>query len=184
LFIIEFDLHLSAHGFSLIFDTTDSIFTMKNTSKAFTIHASSTMDYIMGFSDDLTATLSSDVYSIEMPRCCNFLPLPVVCIRCNEFSNTSNVGVGGSDILVTIPNNAKVNGQIYYQNTSGSKMLFRGYNLSNFIISLTDEDGALLNFNGVASYFSIQVDLYRKQLPKLPNFDQIMKSLAKRASPP
>ena len=90
------------------------------------------------------------------------------------------VGASSSnDVIITIPNNSKPNGQIYYQNQSNAKLLFRQHELSRFIISLTDDDGNLLNFNGVSSFFTLQFDIYRKYLPKLPSFSNIISSVNK-----
>ena len=71
----------------------------------------------MGFSDNLTSALVGDIYSLTLPRCCNFLPLPRVTFRCPELANTTMIGGSrASDVIITIPNNARPNGQIYYQN--------------------------------------------------------------------
>ena len=59
-----------------------------------------------------------------------------------------------SDVIMSVPNNSKPNGQIYFINRSQAKMLFRAPELSRFIISFTDDDGNLLNFNGISSFFT------------------------------
>ena len=79
-----------------------------------------------------------------------------------------------SDILITIPNNSKPGGQIYYQNYSQSKLLFKNYELTSFVISITDDDCNLINFNGISSFFSFQFDIYRKYIPKLESFNNIV----------
>jgi hypothetical protein len=79
-----------------------------------------------------------------------------------------------ADIIVTIPNNVGLNGQIYYLNQSASYLLFRHHNLSHFIISITDDDGNLLNFNGLSCYFTFQFDIYRKHALKPPRFSNII----------
>ena len=129
----------------------------------------------MGFSDNLNSVTISGVNSITLTRCCNFLPLPRVCIRCPELANTTIVGSSpADDVIITIPNNSKPNGQIYYQNQTQAKLLFRHHELSRFVISITDEDGYFLNFNGVSSFFTIQFDIFRKFLPKPPRFSNIV----------
>ena len=125
----------------------------------------------MGFS----TSVSSVSTVATMPRCFNFLPIPRICIRCPELANTTMVGSQTSaDIIVTIPNNVGLNGQIYYQNQSQSKLLFRHHELSRFVLSITDDDGNLLNFNGLSSYFTFQFDIYRKHVSKPPRFSNIV----------
>ena len=129
----------------------------------------------MGFSDNLSSALINGVNSITLTRCCNYLPLPRICIRCPELANTTIVGSSpADDVLITIPNNSKPNGQIYYQNQTQAKLLFRHHELSRFVVSITDEDGNYLNFNGVSSFFTIQFDIFRKFQPKPPRFSNIV----------
>lgn len=176
LFVSAFNSFLSSLGFSISFDSADSNFTITNSSKSFSVLGTSTIDYILGFSDDIASTVVSGVNTVVMPRCVNFLPEPIICLRCEQFNATQLVG-GGGEALITIPNNAKINGQIVYRNSTNAKILYRGNNLSNFTIRITNEDDELINFNGVSCFFSIQVDIYRKTSPKLPNFYEILNSL-------
>ena len=128
----------------------------------------------MGFSTNLSSTFTT-TNVLTMSRVCNFLPLPRVTVRCSELANSTMVGSNtSSDVLITIPNNSKPNGQIYYQNQTQAKMLFRHHHLSRFVISFTDDDGNLLNFNGVSSFFVLQFDIFRKFIPKPPRFSNIV----------
>jgi hypothetical protein len=91
-------------------------------------------------------------------------------------------GTPSNDIIIAIPNNAKPNGQIYYQNQNQSKLLFRHHELSRFVISITDDDNNLLNFNGISCYFSFQFDIYRKYMPKPPRFGNIVEYVNSKTS--
>ena len=125
----------------------------------------------MGFSQSVI----SSAHSMTLPRCCNFLPLPRITLRCAELANTCMVGNNASsDVIITIPNNSGLNGQIYYQNQNGAKLLFRHHELSQFKISFTDDDGNFLNFNGLSSFFTLQFDIFRKFVPKPPRFGNIV----------
>ena len=42
-------------------------------------------------------------------------------------------------------------------------------------IQFTDDDGSLINFNGISSFFIIQFDIFRKNLEKPPPFGEIQK---------
>ena len=169
-FASQFTALLGA-GWSLALNTVTNKFTVTGTS-TFTIDSASTIGYVMGFS---TSVRSSGGLTATMPRCCNFLPIPRICIRCPELANTIMVGSQiSADILVTIPNNVGLNGQIFYQNSSQSKLLFRHHELSRFVISITDDDDNLLNFNGLSSFFTFQFDIYRKYVPKPPRFSNLV----------
>ena len=151
-------------------DNISSTFTITNSLYEFSFLDTSTIDSIVGFSN----TVFSINKIMTMPRVCNFLPLPRITLRCRELSNASMVGsVRTSDIILTIPNNAKPNGQIIYQNQSQSKTLFRGDKMDRFIVSITNDDGDLLNFNGISSFFVFQFDIYRKLSLKPPMFREI-----------
>ena len=169
-FVAEFNILLGT-GWNLALNSVTNIFTVTG-NILFTFDATSTIGSIMGFSASVS---SNGSFIAIMPRCCNFLPIPRICIRCPELANTTMVGSQTSaDIVLTVPNNVGLNGQIYYQNQSASYLLFRHHELSRFVISLTDDDGNLLNFNGLSSYFTFQFDIYRKYVPKPPRFSNLV----------
>jgi len=176
-FMTQFSITLGAN-YKLSLSSFNNVFTITRTQDSnFTVLGNSSISSVMGFSTDLTGTALTN-YTITCSRCCNFLPLPRITLRCPELANTQMVGSQTSnDVIITIPNNSKPNGQIYYQNQSNAKLLFRQHELSRFIISFTDDDGNLLNFNGVSSFFTLQFDIYRKFIPKLPSFSNIIKSV-------
>ena len=175
-FIKEFIIQLGSN-WNITLNTFDSIFTLTNSVNAFTLFRNSSVTSVMGFSTDLTSTLVNGIHTLKLTRCCNFLPLPRVCIRCNELLTNNNM-VGNnnraSDLVISIPNNAKPNGQIYYQNTTQIKSLYKGDNLSRIVINITDDDGNFINFNGISSFFVIQFDIFRQYIPKLPSFSNIV----------
>ena len=45
--------------------------------------------------------------------------------------------------------------------------------MDRFIVSITNDDGDLLNFNGISSFFVFQFDIYRKLSLKPPMFREI-----------
>ena len=78
-----------------------------NSLNAFTLYKSSSLTSVMGFSTDLTSTLTNGIHTLALTRCCNFLPLPRVCIRCDELlSNYNMIGNNNksSDLVISIPN--------------------------------------------------------------------------------
>ena len=174
-FISQFlNLLGTSNGWNITLNSINCVFTITNSLYPFTLLGTSTIDSIMGFSTNLSSTFTT-TNVLTMSRVCNFLPLPRVTVRCSELANSTMVGSNtSSDVLITIPNNSKPNGQIYYQNQTQAKMLFRHHHLSRFVISFTDDDGNLLNFNGVSSFFVLQFDIFRKFIPKPPRFSNIV----------
>lgn len=175
-FIKEFLIKLGSN-WSITLNTFDSIFIITNTTHTFTFYKSSTLTSIMGFSTDLTSSLVNGINTLTLTRCCNFLPLPRVCIRCSELLTNNNM-IGNnnkaSDLVISIPNNSRPNGQIYYQNQTQVKALYKGNNLNRIVISITDDDGNFINFNGISSFFVLQFDIFRQFVPKLPSFSNIV----------
>ena len=167
---------------SIKLNNFNSVFTITNSLFPFTFLESSTIDAVLGFSTTLVSSVVAP-YSLTMTRCCNFFPLPRITLRCAELANTTMIsGTPSNDVLITIPNNSRPNGQIYYQNQSNAKLLFRHYELSRFIVSLTDDDGNLLNFNGISAFYTFQFDIFRKYMPKPPRFGNIVEFVNRRTS--
>jgi hypothetical protein len=78
------------------------------------------------------------------------------------------------DVLITVPNNAVANGQIVFNNYSQAKSLFKLNKLQSFVVNLTNDDGALIDFNGVSSFFVFQFDIFRRHVPKPPSLRDIV----------
>jgi len=165
---------------SVILNQFNSVLTITNTLNAFTIFKSnSTISSILGFNLDISSAVVSSINTLVMPRCCNFLSLSRICIRCPQLLSGNNMvgSSNASDLIISIPNNAKPNGQIYYQNQTQIKSLYRGSNLSRFTVALTDDDGNLIDFNGIPSFFVLQFDVWRTYVPKMPSFRNILETV-------
>ena len=159
--------------FKITLDIVNSIFTITNTTNDFTLTANSTIDFVMGFSD----TISSSSNTLTLPRCCNFMPLPRICVRCKELGNGLQVAdLASNDIILSVPNTSKSNGQIVYRNTE-QKTLVQQDILNTMTFSFTDDDNKLLNFNGLSSFFVVQFDIYRKYLERPETFNEIIKNV-------
>jgi len=172
------------NGWGITFDTINSRFTITNSYYTFTLYGDSSIDYIMGFSNTSVSSLINSVNTLTLSRPCNFLPLPRICLRCPQLSNSGNMkgNVNSADIIITIPNNSKPNGQIVFENIY-SKTFLKADRIERLNIQLTDDDGNFIDFNGISSFFNIQFDIYRKNPEKLPSFAHIQ-SLANSADIP
>lgn len=169
-FITQFKALLPT-TFNITLGQNNNQFTITHTTTAFTILGTSTIDSVMGFSGDQAST----GLSLTLPRVCNFLPLPRICFRCSKLANsfTSSTFDSG-DVILSIPNTAKLNGQIIYTNNSASQNLFKLDKLSDFVVSITDDDGNLLDFNGISSFWVFQFNIFRKSIQKPMSFKNIV----------
>jgi hypothetical protein len=169
-FITAFKALLPA-AFGITLGQNSNQFTITHTTTTFSFTSASTIDQIMGFSGT-TAAVS---LSLTCPRVCNFLPLPRICIRCADLAHSFiSATTDGNDVVLSVPNTAKLNGQIIYNNTSNMRTLFKLENLSSFTVSLTNDDGAPINFNGISSFFVFQFDIYRRTLAKPMPFNRLV----------
>ena len=153
----------------------------------FTFSENSSIDYIIGFSTNLTATFSSNAlfggtcWNIAMPRVCNFLPTPRFYIRCDELNNgvvLSSNSTETSNILASVPNVSKNNSFIVYENNL-DEFLLKNMAYDTLTISITDENNNLINFNGVSSFFAIRFNIYRKSVNKPASFRDILSKINK-----
>lgn len=169
-FIQQFKALLPAQ-FNITLGINSNQFTITHTTTNFTFTDASTIDSIMGFSGDV----SSVGFSLTCPRVCNFLPLPRICIRCSLLANSFiSATTDGNDVILSVPNTARLNGQIIYNNNSGMKSLFKLDKLQTFVVSITNDDGTAINFNGVSSFFVFQFDIYRKNMLKPLPFNKLV----------
>lgn len=154
--------------FSISLNSNNNNFTITHTTYEFAFDELSTIDYILGFSD----TVYSVSKSLTMPRVCNFLPLPRIIIRSPDLAHSYLEGT--TDAILSIPNNAKPNGQIVYNTLGSIKNIFKLDILNSFVVSITDDEGNLINFNGVSSFFTFQFDIHRKYIEKPIAFNKIL----------
>jgi len=166
-FMVDFRTILPAR-FSITADLVNSRFIITNTTFEFTFTSNSTIDYIMGFSD----TITSSGLTLNMPRVFNFLAIPRIMLHCLELGNGSNSQ--NADIMLAIPNNSRLNGQIVYT-APEIKTLIKQELITRLTFKITDEGGNPINFNGVASFWSVQVDIYRKWIPRPETFSNLVR---------
>jgi hypothetical protein len=57
------------------------------------------------------------------------------------------------------------------------RTLFKLEKLNSFVISLTNDDGVPINFNGISSFFVLQFDIYRRTLAKPLPFKKLVSML-------
>jgi len=179
-FITTFKTLLPQPQFGITLGVNSNIFTITHTTTTFSFTSASTIDQIMGFS----GTTAAVGLSLTLPRVCNFLPLPRVCLRCPDLANSFiTASTDGNDVILSVPNTARLNGQIIYNNSSNMKTLFKLTNLNSFVVSLTNDDGSLINFNGISSFFTFQFDIHRKSLAKPLPFNKLVSFINSQSNP-
>jgi len=162
---------LLPNQFGITLGINSNVFTITHTTTTFSLTSSSTIDAVMGFSGTTAAT----GLTLTLSRVCNFLPLPRINLRCPDLAHSFiSASIDGSDVILSVPNNAKLNGQIVYNNTSNMKTLFKLTNLNSFQVSLTDDDGNPINFNGISSFFTFQFEIHRRTLAKPLPFNKLV----------
>ena len=144
-------------------------FTITNDTYTFTILGTSTMDYIIGISGDELSSTASAPYSMTCSRMCNFLPTPVFNVCCDSINNGQVVSksnsVSFSNVLCAVPNVSKLNTQIVYQNPQ-EEFVLRSSKQNTLTISILDDNGQFIDFNGIASFFSLKFRVHKK-IPKI-----------------
>ena len=161
-FMTQFTTLLPA-AFNITLGQNSNQFTITHTTTTFSFTSASTIDQVMGFS----GTTAAVGLTLTCPRVCNFLPLPRIVMRCPDLAHSFiSATTDGNDVILSIPNTSRINGQIIYNNSSNMKTLFKLEKLTSFVISLTNDDGVPINFNGISSFFVLQFDIYRRSLAK------------------
>jgi len=179
------DTIFSANYFNITSDSVTNKFTISNTLAFRTAYpgatwgmSKTTCDYIWGFSNNSFSTTAN---SFIMTRVFNYLPIPRFLFHANILSNGLTISAGSSincsDVLASIPNVAKLNSQIIYENNASEFMVKTQINMSGLEIRITDDDNKLINFNGVSCYFDLKFNIYRRAIKKPQNFSNLVKTI-------
>lgn len=158
-------------------------YTITNSSVPFTLLATSSISYVLGFSSDVTAVWNGTKYVAVMPRLCNFLPTPLfrICVESNSLYNGQVLGAEGSpaysNVLASIPNVSKQNTQVIYANFA-DEFAIQPTGQTQLIISILDDAGNFIDFNGVSSYFQLRLRLYKKVKKINKTFNELVTEAA------
>jgi len=160
-------LTLLPAGYTITYSSVTTKITITHATTDFTINASNpscTVNGIMGLgSTDLTSV----GLTLTMPNVVNFIPLNRINFRSNFFNfGCYSTADGASDIFLPLQNNAGQNSIINYVNQTQNKFLIQDRSITAFTISVTDDAGRFINFNGVPWYMTIQIDIDFLELPK------------------
>jgi len=177
-FITQFNLLASGDGFTISFDYTRVKFTITNATSPFYLDGNSTIDYIVGFNDNVYSTEVAP-YTATMPRICNFLPTPSYQIAVvggtmyNGLILAPNGQVQQSNILACIPNIGKLNTQLVYRN-DGQDFRLSTLSQTYLEVMILDNENRFVDFNGITTFFSIKVNIHRKTAQIKGKFSDIL----------
>lgn len=162
-------------GFGITYSSITTKFTFTNTTTDFTINggsSQSTINRVIGLG---TTDITSTALTLTLPFVVNFLPLQRINFRSNflKFNNYNSTD-NSSDVFLSLQNNAPQNSVIYYVNQTNSKTLIEDRNITNFVITVTDDDNNLINFNNIDWYLTFQIDMEYLEAPKLTTLSSII----------
>jgi hypothetical protein len=163
-----------ANGITASINTDTNIFTFTRSAVVTNFTISGTADYIVGFSTSFSISSGT---TLVMPRVCNFLPLPRFNICCDFLNNgtllSNNSKFSNSIVLASVPNTSKNNNLIVYE-TDANEFILKTLTLNTLTISIQDDNSNLINFNGIASYFQLRFSIFRRKIPRLLQFKEIV----------
>lgn len=172
--------YFTIDGFTTTFNYTTLKFTMKNSLYEFEFSGDSTCDYILGFNDTISSgPVLSGFATLTMPRICNFLPTPSFQITTiggtmyNGLILAPDGQVQVANVLACIPNIGKVNSQLVYRN-DGQELRLSTLSQSFLEIQILDNENRLVDFNGLTVFFSLKINVYRKQATIKGKFNDIL----------
>jgi hypothetical protein len=165
-------------GFSVNFNTTTNKITINYTGGGtWGFISPTTCDYNIGFQGTPFTTSAT---SLTMPFVIDFLPIPRFIFHCNLLNDglllTTNSTVGATDVLASIPNNAKLGSQIIYENYN-SEFLLRTTPQNNIIVTITNDNSQEIDFNNIACYFVLRFNVFRKSISKPLRFNNLIQSI-------
>jgi hypothetical protein len=90
----------------------------------------------------------------------------------------TNSTLASSDILATIPNVSKPNGQLVYENIA-SEFMVKVSNIGQIVLTITDDNNREIDFNGISSYFQIKFNIFRKGVKKPMKFGDLVEHISR-----
>lgn len=162
--------------YTLTFDNVTTKFTIYNISMpTFTINASDpacTINGVLGLGNaDLNGTIG---VGLVFPNCCNFIPLQRINFRTNYFKFANyDLTNGSSDIILPLQNNAGQGAMINYINQTQNRFIIEDRNITTFEIRITDDFNREINFNGIPTTITLQIDVEYVETARTNQFQNI-----------
>jgi hypothetical protein len=150
-------------GFTITYSSLDNSFTFTHASYDFMFKSNSTCMEILGFPEDISHSSSSRV--LKSKNCINLFTIRNIYIQSDNLllSNINHATPNNSNILCSIPLTSGQFSVITYFNTNNVKSQISDVkNFTTLNISLTDQDGDILDLNGCHFSLTLQIDIVFK----------------------
>lgn len=146
--------------FTITYNSKTNYLTFSHSTYDFTFESNSTCFEILGFTDNVTYSSSSQVLTSTISL--NLFTIRNVYVTSDNFqiNNINNSTPNKSNILCSIPVDSSHHSMISYSNIYGVRnMIHHVHNLTNLHIKLTDQDGDLLYLNGCHWSLTLEIDI-------------------------
>ena len=147
-------------NFTISYSSLNNTFTFTHSTSNFSFTSASTCMEILGFEENIE---HNSVSNILMSSCCiNLFTIRNIYIQSNNLmlSNINNATPNNSCILCSIPLTTGQFSIVNYFNANNVKSRIDSLrNFSSLHISLTDQDGDILDLNGCHFSLTLQIDI-------------------------
>lgn len=147
-------------GFTISYSSLNNNYTFTHATNDFSFKASSTCMEILGFEENVDHNSSSRV--LTSTCCINLFTIRNIYIQSPNLmlSNINNATPNNGSILCSIPLTTGQFSIVNYFNTNNVRSRIDSIrNLSSFQVSLTDQDGDILDLNGCHFSLTLQIDI-------------------------
>ena len=147
-------------GFTITYSSLNNNFTFTHSTSDFSFKESSTCMEILGFEENVIHNSTSHILSSTCSI--NLFTIRNIYIQSSNLmlSNINNATPNNGSILCSIPLTTGQFSVINYFNTNNVRSRIDSIrNLSSFQVSLTDQDGDILDLNGCHFSLTLQIDI-------------------------
>jgi hypothetical protein len=147
-------------GFTITYSSLDNTFTFTHSNYDFIFKSISTCMEILGFQENISHSSSSKI--LKSKTCINLFTIRNIYIQSDNLllSNINNATPNNSNILCSIPLTSGQFSVITYSNINNVKSQISDIkNFTSLNISLTDQDGDILDLNGCHFSLTLQIDI-------------------------
>ena len=147
-------------GFTITYSSLNNTFTFTHSTSDFTFKSSSTCMEILGFEENVPHASTAKVMTSTC--CINLFTIRNIYIQSSNLilSNINNATPNNSCILCSIPLTTGQFSIVNYFNTNNVQSRIDSLrNFSSLNISLTDQDGDILDLNGCHFSLTLQIDI-------------------------
>ena len=154
---------LNGHTFSMTLNRSSNILTMTLTAGGtWNTLSSSSISSVLGFASNTAYTITAN--TITFPFLFDLLGIKKLKIYSTNISvdSVDSVGNATNNLLCTISVNQPGFNMLIYSNIDGLYSHIRNKYISTIDITITDENGNLVNFNSVGWTMTLNLIIYRK----------------------